>query len=330
MAKAIMFSTKAFERDVFQKHNQIEWKFVDDCLDAKTAYKAEGYDAVCVFVTDKIDEACLKKLAEYGVKLVALRSAGFNHVDLKAAKSLGITVVRVPKYSPQAVAEFAVGLYLSVNRKIHRAHDRVKDGNFSIGGLIGHDVWRQTIGIIGCGSIGKCAAQIFRGFGAKVVAHDPTKDTAWANKYGVEYVDLEKLLQISDVVSLHAPLNASTRHLINSKTISQMKKDSYLINTSRGGLVDTKALIAALKARHFAGAALDVYEEEEHLFFQDHSEDIIDDDQFAILNTIPTVLITSHQAFLTQEAMDKIANVTTKNIISWQSTDKTFCNQNTV
>jgi D-lactate dehydrogenase len=228
-------------------------------------------------------------------------------------------VVRVPKYSPQAVAEFAVGLYLCLNRKIHKAHDRVRAGNFSISGLVGHDVYKQTIGIVGCGAIGKHTAQIFSGFGSRVIAYDPNPDLEWAKKFNLTFTSLEDLLKQSDVVSLHAPLNQATRHLINERTLAMMKPDSYLINTSRGGLIHTPSLIHAIKTRRLAGAALDVYEEEEHIFFRDRSEDIIDDEQFAVLNSFPNVLITSHQAFLTEEAITEIARVTIESLLAWAS-----------
>jgi D-lactate dehydrogenase len=334
MIKVLVTSSKPFEREVFENilkqsgNAQIQWSFNEMTLDSVSAAFAKDFSVICPFVTDHLDAPCLKKLAEGGTRLIALRSAGFNHVDLKAAKDLGLTLVRVPRYSPHAVAEFAVGLYLCLNRKIHRAHDRVKEGNFSVNGLIGHDIYKQTIGIVGGGAIGKCAAQIFKGFGSRVLVHDLSQDKEWASRVGIEYVRLEDLLKLSDVISLHVPLNSSTRHLINQKSISQMKNGSYLINTSRGGLVDTPALIAALKSKQLCGAALDVYEEEEHIFFKDHSDDIIDDDQFAILNTFPNVLITSHQAFLTYEALQEIASITIKNITSWDSKQDNYWKEN--
>ncbi|OQW49202.1 MAG: hypothetical protein A4S09_03805 [Proteobacteria bacterium SG_bin7] len=320
MFRVLVTSTKPFEEEAFSRclpksidESDIQWTFTDAFLKTETAEIVRGYQAVCVFVTDKLDASCLQKLREYGVSLLLLRSAGFNHVDVEAAKRFGMKVARVPKYSPEAVAEFAVALYLCLNRKIHKAHDRIREGNFSLSGLVGLNVSNQVVGILGTGNIGKKTAQIFRGFGAKVVACDISPDRVWAKEHEVEYVDLSFLLNISDVVSLHVPLNSSTKAILNSETFSKMKHHSFLINTSRGGLVDTRALIKSLKAKKLAGAALDVYEEEENIFFKDHSEDIIDDDILVRLMTFPNVLITSHQAFLTQEALGQIAETTISN-----------------
>lgn len=316
MYKVLMTSTKPFEKELFEQclSKNLEFTYTDTFLKTETAEIAKGFDSVCVFVTDKLDAPCLEKLNRYGVKLLALRSAGFNHVDVVVAKSLGMKVARVPKYSPQAIAEFAVGLYLCLNRKIHRAHNRVREGNFSLSGLVGADVHKQTIGIVGTGNIGKHTAQIFRGFGAKVLATDMTPDTVWARKFGIEYVGLEDLLKLSDVVSLHIPLNSQTKNILDEERFALMKNHSYLINTSRGGLVHTRALIKNLKSKKLSGAALDVYEEEESVFFKDHSDEIIDDDVLMRLMTFPNVLITSHQAFLTKEALKQIADVTILNI----------------
>jgi D-lactate dehydrogenase len=321
----LMTSTKPFEKTAFERalvnrfsqNTPFEVTYTEAALSPETAIMTRTFPIVCAFVSDCLDRSCLGKLKENGVGLLVLRSAGFNHVDLSAARELGIQVMRVPRYSPYAVAEFAVGLYLSLNRKIHRSHDRVKEGNFSLNGLVGRDVHNQTVGIVGTGNIGRCAARIFRGFDAKVLAFDIQPNEDWARQNGVQYTDLSSLLENSDVVSLHAPLNKETFHLLNEKTISSMKKNSYLINTSRGALVDTAALIQALKSKHLAGAALDVYEEEEHYFFKDFSDVIIDDDTLARLMTFPNVLITSHQAFLTEEALDEIARVTLQNMIDW-------------
>ncbi len=277
---------------------------------------AKGFDAVCVFVTDRLDEKCLEKIYAAGVRKILLRSAGFNHVNVAVAKTLGLSVARVPKYSPEAIAEFAVGLYLCLNRKIHRAHNRVREGNFSLEGLVGSNIHLKTVGIVGTGNIGKCAAQIFRGFGAYVVAYDIAPDNAWAEENNIRYVSFEELLKKSDIISLHVPLNTETKNLINSQNLEMIKSGAYLINTSRGGLIDTRALVKALKSKKIAGAALDVYEEEENLFFSDHSDDIIDDDIIARLMTFPNVLITSHQAFLTQEALEQIATTTIGNVES--------------
>ncbi len=322
--KILIYSAKKFEVHFFEKmilelklQDRLELSFTDVNLNFKTAILAQGFSSVCVFVTDQVNALCLEKLSEQGIKVILLRSAGFNHVDSQKAQLLGMTVLRVPRYSPEAIAEFTLGLYLCLNRKIHRAHDRIREGNFSIEGLMGHNVSGQTVGVIGTGAIGKCVAQIYRGFGANVLAHDLTQDRVWAQKNGVGYVNLETLLKSSHVVTLHIPLNSSTRHILNAESFAKMKSQSYLINTSRGALVETEALINSIKSKHLAGAALDVYEEEESLFFKDLSEEIIDDDHFSILSRFPNVLVTSHQAFLTQEAVTEIVHITLMNAISW-------------
>jgi D-lactate dehydrogenase len=321
--KMLFTSTKPFEKEAFERNKglgpSVAITYTESQLNSDTAKMVDGFEAVCVFVSDKLSRETLKTLKDHGVRLVALRSAGFNHVDLPAAKELGLRVMRVPQYSPHAVAEFAVGLYLTLNRKIHRAHDRVREGNFSLTGLVGRDVYLQTVGIIGTGNIGKVAAAIFRGFGARVLAYDVAPDRGWAGEHGIEYVTLPVLLEKSDVVSLHAPLNDKTLHLLNAKTLPQMKQGAFLINTSRGGLVETGALIHSLKTKHLGGAALDVYEEEENYFFKDYSDAIIDDDTLARLLTFPNVIISSHQAFLTEEALNEIARVTFKNATDWAS-----------
>jgi D-lactate dehydrogenase len=312
--------TRALKNEMFKKITadvKLELTFVEARLTPETAPLAKGFEAVCLFVTDHGDRSCIQKLSEAGVKLILLRSAGFNHVAVAEAKRLGIKVLRVPRYSPEAVAEFSVGLYLCLNRKIHRAHDRVREGNFSIEGLMGHNIAGQTIGIIGTGNIGRCVAQIYKGFGAHVVAYDTKQDLFWSQKTGVTYVGFQELLENSNVVSLHVPLNESTRHLLNAKTFEQLKPKAYLINTSRGALVETDSLIAALKSCHLSGAALDVYEEEENLFFKDMSEEIIHDDRFSALKSYPNVLITSHQAFLTEEAVAQITATTLQNACDW-------------
>lgn len=326
MTRVLFFSAKPFELEAFKKlensYKEIKITPVESSLNASTAKLCEGYSVICCFVTDKLNADCLQAISATGVKLIALRSAGFNHVDLKAAEKFNLTVVRVPAYSPEAIAEFSVGLYLSLNRKIHRAHTRIHDGNFSLSGLVGHNVNKQTIGVIGTGNIGKCTAQIYRGFGAKVIAYDLKPNTEWAQKNNVEYCDLDFLLQNSDVITLHIPLNSSNLHFLNTAAFAKIKKNCYLINTSRGGLIETKALISALKKHQLAGAALDVYEEEEGIFFEDHSNDMIDDDVLARLTTFPNVLITSHQAFLTEEALAEIAHSTLQNIFDWSNGTK--------
>ena len=264
-----------------------------------------------------MDRPCLEALAKLGVKHVALRCAGFNSVDLPAAKELGFSVTRVPAYSPYAVAEHAVALLLALNRKIPRANNRVHDLNFSLNGLVGFDLHGKTAGIIGTGKIGRITAEILRGFGMRVLAFDPYPSPDWAKPHGIEYTDPRTLARESDVISLHTPLTPETHHSINAKTIELMKPGTVLINVSRGALIDTTALIEALKSGHLGGVALDVYEEEEGVFFEDLSGQILHDDELARLLTFPNVLITAHQAFLTQEALAEIARVTTTNLAAF-------------
>ncbi|WP_133793885.1 NAD(P)-dependent oxidoreductase [Prosthecobacter fusiformis] len=311
------FDTKPYDREAVLAapgSDAVDWIFHDFRLTAETASTASGADAVCVFVNDKLDRPCLEKLAAAGVKLAALRCAGFNQVDLPAARELGIAVTRVPAYSPHAVAEHAVTLLMTLNRKIHRAYNRVREHNFSLAGLVGFDLYGKTVGIVGTGKIGRCTAQIFRGFGTRVLAHDPFPVDEWATSNSIEYTSLETLLKESDVVSLHLPLTPETHHLLNRETLAQMKPGAYLVNSSRGKLVDTVELIESLKSGHLGGVALDVYEEEEGIFFEDLSGHVLQDDTLALLVSLPNVLITSHQAFLTQEALGEIARVTVANI----------------
>jgi len=313
------YDTKAYDREFFGRtpgHDQVEWQFHEFRLNATTAGTAAEARAVCIFVNDRVDRACLEILARQKVKLVALRCAGFNNVDVKAAGELGIAVVRVPAYSPHAVAEHAVALLLTLNRKIHRAHNRVREHNFSLSGLVGFDLHGKTVGIVGTGKIGRIAAQIFRGFGTRVLASDPFPAPDWAKKHGIEYTGLSELFRASDIVSLHVPLLPDTHHLLNDRSIAEMKPGAYVINTSRGKLIDTTALIGALKSGHLGGVALDVYEEEEGIFFEDHSGSVLQDDELSRLLTFPNVLITSHQAFLTREALGEIARVTVQNLLA--------------
>jgi D-lactate dehydrogenase len=265
-------------------------------------------------VNDCADAAVLNLLSEVGVKLVTLRCAGFNNVDVAKARELKLPVVRVPAYSPHAVAEHAVALLLALDRKIYRAYNRVREHNFSLNGLVGFDVVGKTVGIIGTGKIGRIAAQIFRGFEARVVAHDPFPDPKWASEKGVEYLPLTQVFSTADILSLHLPLTPQTFHLLNEKTFALMKAGVYLVNTSRGKLIDTAALIAELKNGRLGGIALDVYEEEEGIFFEDLSDAVLQDDVLSRLLSFPNVLVTSHQAFLTREALTEIARVTTENL----------------
>lgn len=318
MIETAAYDTKPYDREYLGRAHGAErvgWRFHDFRLSAVTASAATGAKAVCIFVNDQADRACLEVLANLGVELVALRCAGYNNVDLTASRALGIAVVRVPAYSPHAVAEHAVTLLLALNRKIHRAFNRVRELNFSLGGLVGFDIHGKTIGIVGTGKIGRIAAQIFRGFGAQVLAHDPFPTPDWAAAQGIRYVDFDTLLAASDVVSLHLPLLPETHHLLNDRTLARMKSGVFIVNTSRGRLIDTAALIATLKAGHVGGVALDVYEEEEGIFFEDLSGTALQDDELSLLLNFPDVLITAHQGFLTREALGEIARVTTANLL---------------
>lgn len=315
-----VFSAKTYDRHYFTLANAAydggqthALTFLEANLDEATAVLAHGFDAVCVFVNDRLSREVLSVLAAGGVRLVALRCAGFNNVDLVAAKELGLYVARVPAYSPHAVAEHAVALLLTLNRKIHRAYMRVRDGNFALNGLSGFDLFGKTVGVVGMGKIGQVFAHIMLGFGCRVVAFDQAPPQALAEG-DVRYVGFDELLREADIISLHCPLNAHTKHLFNRQTLFSMKPRAILINTGRGGLIDTKALIEALKCKHIGGVCMDVYEEEEQLFFEDHSGEVLEDDVFARLLTFPNVLITAHQGFLTEEALTKIAEVTLSNI----------------
>jgi len=322
MIETAVYDTKPYDRQHLSEAScadRITWRFHEFRLSAETASAAKGVQAVSVFVNDHVDRDCLESLAAVGVKLIALRCAGFNNVDLEAARSLDLSVVRVPAYSPHAVAEHAVGLLLTLNRKIHRAYNRVREFNFSLNGLVGFDINGKTIGIIGTGKIGQVAAQIFRGFGAEVIAYDPYPALDWANDFGVRYVDMDTLLSTVHILSLHMPLAPDTLHLLNTQTISRMMPGVFILNTSRGKLIDTTALIAALKSGHIGGVALDVYEEEEGVFFNDLSGQVLLDDELSHLLMFPNVLITSHQAFLTHEALHEIARVTTENIVKLET-----------
>ena len=317
MIRTIVFDTKSYDRDALQRAStglDIEWRFMDCRLSADTAVAAQGAQAVCTFVNDCLDRPCLEALAKLGVKQVALRCAGFNSIDLPAAKELGFSVTRVPAYSPYAVAEHAVALLLALNRKIPRANNRVHDLNFALNGLVGFDLHGKTAGIIGTGKIGRVTAQILRGFGMRVLAFDPFPSVEWAQQHGVEYTDKLTLARECQVISLHTPLTPETHHIIRRDTLELVKPGTILINVSRGALIDTKALIEALKTGRLGGVALDVYEEEEGVFFEDLSGQILQDDDLARLLTFPNVLITAHQAFLTQEALGEIARVTVTNI----------------
>jgi len=322
MTKVAIYDTKPYDRLYFERAAGVESlqrQFHEFRLTAETVGSAEGADVVCVFVNDRLDRNCLEALRRVGVRLIALRCAGFNNVDVPAAKELGFQVVRVPAYSPHAVAEHTVGLLLTLNRKIHRAYARVREYNFSLNGLVGFDLCGKTVGVAGTGRIGRIAAQIFRGFETRVLAYDPYPDPAWAAGCGVTYSDLDTVLAESDILTLHLPLNPDTHHLLNARTLARLKPGAYVLNTSRGKLIDTTALLQHLKSGHLGGVALDVYEEEEGIFFEDHSGSMLQDDELTLLLSFPNVLITSHQAFLTHEALTEIARITTGNILRLQS-----------
>jgi len=315
--KVAVFDTKPYDRDPLQRtsaDSRIEWQFLEFRLTKETAPLAKEAEAVCVFVNDQLDRPCLEMLASQGVRLVALRCTGFNNVDLGAARALNITVTRVPTYSPYSVAEHAVALLMALNRKVHRAYNRVRELNFSLSGLVGFDLHGKTAGIVGTGKIGRVVAQILRGFGMKVLAYDPFPDREWAARMGVEYVDASSLAGLSDIISLHVPLTPETKHIICRGTLDLMKTGVMLVNVSRGALIDTTALIEALKSGKLGGVALDVYEEEEGVFFEDLSGQVLQDDELARLLTFPNVLITAHQAFLTREALSDIARTTIANL----------------
>lgn len=316
----VVFDTKRYDRESLRRatpDGAVDWRFLEMRLSAETALLAQGARAACIFVNDHADRAALEILRSAGVGHIALRCAGFNGVDLAAAKELGLSVTRVPAYSPYAVAEHAVALLLALNRKIPRANNRVHDLNFSLNGLVGFDLHGKTAGIVGTGKIGRVAAQILRGFGMKVLAYDPYPLPDWAKEFGIEYCDAMTLAREASVISLHTPLTPETHHIIRRETLDLMKPGTILINVSRGALIDTKALIEALKCGRIGGVGLDVYEEEEGVFFEDLSGQILQDDELARLLTFPNVLITAHQAFLTQEALGEIARVTVANLTAF-------------
>lgn len=318
-SRAAFYDCKSYDREAMlaaPDAARIDWRFHDFRLNFETAPSAAGASSVCVFVNDRLDRLCLERLAGLGVSHIALRCAGFNNVDLVAARELGLVVTRVPAYSPHAVAEHTLALLLTLNRKIHRAHNRVREFNFSLAGLVGFDLYGKTAGIIGTGKIGRCTAEIFRGFGCRVLAHDPFPMTEWAAARAIDYRSFEHVLAESDIVSLHLPLTPESHHLLNAASLARMRPGAYVLNTSRGKLIDTTALIEALKSGRLGGVALDVYEEEEGVFFEDHSEHGLDDDELARLLSFPNVLVTSHQAFLTREALAEIARVTTANLLA--------------
>jgi len=322
--KVAIFSTRGYDRQFLSAANAAhghELTFLEPRLSLETAPLAEDFPAVCVFVHDELDRPTLARIAECGTRLVALRAAGFNNVDLAAAADLGIAVCRVPAYSPNAVAEHAVALILAVARRIPRAYNRVRDGNFALDGLLGFDLRARTVGVAGTGRIGTVFARIMAGFGCHLLAYDPYPNDE-VRSLGATYVPLEELFAESDIIALHAPLTPETYHLVDRDAIARMKPGVMIVNTSRGALIDTEAVIDALKDGRVGSLAIDVYEEEDDLFFQDLSGEVIQDDVFARLLTFPNVLVTAHQAFFTEEAMRGIAETTLENISAFERAGK--------
>ena len=311
--KVAFFSYKRFDHEFFSKDSDHELTYLESRLTTETALLAKGHEVVCVFANDCVDAKVISILADLGIRLIALRSAGFNHVDLDAAAHYKISVVRVPAYSPNAVAEHTVGMMLTLNRNFHKAYNRVREGNFALDGLLGFDFVGRTVGIIGTGKIGAVVAKIMNGFGCELLGHDPFPNDG-CTRLGMEYVSLGELASKSDVITLHCPLVTENKYLINGELISKMKDGVMLINTSRGGLLNTRDTIQALKIGKIGYLGIDVYEEEADIFFSDHSAEVMDDDVFARLLTFPNVLVTGHQAFFTRQALQQIANTTIDNI----------------
>ncbi len=317
--KIAFFNTKNYDKYFFDRYNSAHnITYFEAPLNEDTVKLSEGFEAICIFVNDHATEKVIQTLSSFGIRLIVLRCAGFNNVDISAAKKMGITVVRVPAYSPHAVAEHAVALIMTLNRKTHKAYNRVREGNFTLDRLMGFDLYQKTIGVIGTGKIGEAFAKIMLGFGTKVLAFDifPNEEL---QKLGVQYLSIEDILAQSDILSLHCPLNEQTKHLINEQSIAKMKNGMMLINTSRGGLIDTKAVIEGLKTKKIAYLGLDVYEQEENIFFKDHSEEVMQDEILARLMSFPNVLISSHQGFFTEEALTQIALISLTNISAFEA-----------
>ena len=314
--KVAFFSSHNFEQDSILKANNNHHKmvFIDESLSDKSIRFANGCEAICIFVNDKTDGLVLKKLKDIGIKYIALRSAGYNHVDLFEAKKLGFKLARVPEYSPFSVSEHAISLMLALNRKLIQAHNRINELDFSLDGLVGFDMHKKTVGIVGTGKIGRQMARILHGFGCKILAFDIKENEELKLNFGVTYVDLNTLLTDSDIITLHIPLSPKTKHIIDKKTINLMKKGVMLINTSRGGLINTTEVIEGIKSEKIGYFGMDVYENEAGLFFENHSQTILQDDVFARLMTFKNVLITSHQAFLTETSLKNIAETTINNL----------------
>lgn len=319
--RVAVFDTRPYDREFLNRANQeaggpVEIRYFEPRLGPATAVLASGFDGVSVFVNDQVDRETIARIADGGTRLVALRSAGFNNVDLQAAAESGITVVRVPEYSPHAVAEHAVGLMLALNRRINRAYNRVREGNFELNGLLGFDMHGRTVGVFGTGRIGTVVVRILRGLGCRILAHDVSTNRE-CSELGAEYVPADRLCGESDILTLHCPLTPETHHLINRSAVDQMKRGVMLINTSRGALIDTMAVIDGLKDGRIGYLGLDVYEEEADLFFQDLSDRVLTDDVFARLLTFPNVIVTGHQAYFTAEALTAIARTTVSNLVAF-------------
>ena len=314
------FDAKSYDRENFAKVNEnfgFDIQYYKERLSLNTVSLTQGADAVCIFVNAECDARVIERMAGYGVKLIALRCAGFNNVDVQAAKQFGIRVVRVPAYSPHAVAEYAVTLMLALNRKVYRSVYRTREGNFRLGGLLGFDMYGKTVGLIGMGKIAKELVKILRGFGMNVLAYDLYPDEAFAKEHQVKIVSLDELYEQSDIISLHCPLTKETQFIINSDSITKMKYGVMIINTGRGKLIKTADLIDGLRSHQVGSAALDVYEEEANYFYEDRSDKMIDDDKLALLLMMPNVIVTSHQAFFTREAVHNIAQTTLQNILDF-------------
>ncbi|VXC22832.1 2-hydroxyacid dehydrogenase [Maribacter litoralis] len=316
-----VFSTKSYDQEYFEKYNteyDYNFSFYETALNADTAKLSADCNVVCVFVNDVVNEETIKILSSNGIQLIALRCAGYNNVDLEAAEKAAIKVVRVPAYSPEAVAEHALALILTLNRKTHKAYNRVREGNFSLKNLIGFNLNNKTIGVIGTGKIGTTFCKLLKGFGCKIIAYDIAENEELVAE-GVEFFPLEEVFGQSDIISLHCPLNKHTKHIVNEDSIAKMKDGVMIVNTSRGALIKTEDAIEGLKNRKIGYLGIDVYEQEENLFFEDLSEHIIQDDMILRLLSFPNVLITSHQAYFTKEAMDQITTITLKNIKSFET-----------
>jgi D-lactate dehydrogenase len=313
--KISFFSAQPYDKKSFEEHNKhygFDIKFFDVQLNEHTASLARGADGVCAFVNDRINASIIKQLSSFGIKVLALRCAGFNNVDLKAAEENELTILRVPAYSPHAVAEHAVAMIMTLNRKTHKAYNRIREQNFALNGLLGFDLYGKTVGVIGTGNIGEVFCRIMTGFGCTVLAFDVKQNDSLRDA-GVQYVSMNELLAASDIISLHCPLNEHTKYIINDTTIQLMKDQVMLINTSRGALIDTRTVVGGLKSGKIGALGIDVYEQEEKLFFRDLSDAIIEDDVISRLSSFPNVLITAHQGFFTNEALTQIAETTLSN-----------------